>query len=489
VTDFARVAERPLTIVEELLRFPDGRPFGTVMADFQRRDFAALFAPDSPPNRWVSRVRGASKTADTAAVAIADLLLAPDGSTSFAIAVDQDQARLLRDAVERWYRDSPDLHGSLDFQRDLVVNAATGASLRVLASDAPSALGLLPWRVYADEVAVWPNERMWSSVVSAMHKVPGARLTIMSTAGNPTSWAYGLWRHASESEMWVVLETNELPPWIDSDQVEDARRHLLPSVFARYFENRWTVADDGLLTEEDVDGCTGSIDPSRREQGDRFCIGLDFASVKDRSAIAVVRVGRDDEPHELVAMWTAGGSRNRRVQPSVVDEKLRELHERFSPSTGLADPFQMLGVLEHRPFMRKFDFTGPSKVRLTTLLLEAFREGKVRIPDDAELRRELLGLVVKETSRGFRFENPPGGHDDRVVALCLALVAAEKARGRTSRASLSGLAAANGGMSGASSFADGGSVSSGGWRSFEGGQGVLIRGPGDPHGSQWERRR
>src|SRR5436305_1594482 len=83
-------------------------------------------------------------------------------------------------------------------------------------------------------------------------------------------------------------------------------------------------------------------------------------------------------------------------------EKLGDLHARFSPSYGLADPYQMLGVLEHRAFMRKFDFTGPSKVKMTSLLLEVFREGRIRIPDDVELRRELLSLVVKETSSGFR---------------------------------------------------------------------------------------
>ena len=88
------LAERPMTIVEELLHLPDGRRFGEAMAPFQRRDFGALFDPDSPPDRWVSRVRGGSKTDDTGTVAIVDLLLAPDGSTSFAVAVDQDQARL-----------------------------------------------------------------------------------------------------------------------------------------------------------------------------------------------------------------------------------------------------------------------------------------------------------------------------------------------------------------------------------------------------------
>jgi hypothetical protein len=68
---------------------------------------------------------------------------------------------------------------------------------------------------------------------------------------------------------------------------------------------------------------------------------------------------------------------------------------------------------------------------MTSTLLEAFREGRVRIPDDEELRRELLGLIIKESSAGFRFENAPGHFDDRVVALTLALILAERKRRRT----------------------------------------------------------
>jgi hypothetical protein len=445
VTDIARIADQPLAIVEELLRLPDGRRFGEVMADFQRRDFRALLGSDGPPNRWVSRVRGASKTTDVGALAIVDLLLAPDGSTSYAVAVDQDQARLLRDAVDRWHSASPELRGSLELQRDVIVNTATHASLRILSSDAPSALGLLPWRVYADEVAAMPNDRLWSSIASAMHKVVGARLTVMSTAGNPTSWAYKLWQHANESPHWLVLETSELPLWVDLVQVDDARRQLLPSVFARYFENRWTVGDDGLLREEEVDACTGSVDPVRRKPGDEFAIGLDFGEVKDRSAIAVVRVGRGEEPHELVHLWTAQGSKKHRVRPSVVAEELRSLRMRFSPSTAVADPYELSGVFESLPWLQRYEFTGPSKVRLTSLLLEVFREGRIRIPDEDELRRELLGLIVRETTHGYRYENPPGGHDDRVTALNLALHLAQRKwlAARRPVVSAAGLAAVN----------------------------------------------
>jgi hypothetical protein len=218
---------------------------------------------------------------------------------------------------------------------------------------------------------------------------------------------------------------------VDLDQVADAKKHMLPSVAARYFENRWTTADDGLLRAEEVAACTSAeIDSDRRDPGDIFTIGADYAPLKDRSAIAVVRVGSDEEPHEMVAMWVAGGSTGKtgRLPVSVVEERLQDLHERFRPSSALVDPYEMRRSLERFQWARPYEFTGSSKVKLTGLLLELFRDQGVRIPDDSDLRQELLGLVVKETQYGFRFEDPPNGHDDRVVALALALHGADRTR-------------------------------------------------------------
>ncbi len=417
----------PLAIIEAL-RLPDGTRFGQGMADFQRRDLERIFSSESPPNVWLSRPRGASKTTDTGALAIADLMLAPDASTSFAVAADQDQARLLRDAIERWYQASPSLHGSLDIQRDVVTNTATRASLRVLSSDAPSALGLLPWRVYADELAAWPTDGLWNSVASAIHKVPGARVFVLTTAGSPSSWAFRLWEHAHSSDLWRVLETAGLPPWVDMAQVEDARKHLPAGVFERFFMNRWVTGSEALFTTAEVDSCR---DPDREPaaHGDgnsEYFIGVDYGPVHDRTAIAVVKADPKHGVHELVHLWTAQGSSENRVLVSRVEEKLKDLLHRFR-ATALADPFQMLGTIERLgPGVEEYRFTVPGVVRLSNVLLSLIRERRVRLLPDEDLRQELLGLVVKETSYGWRLDHAPNGHDDRAMALALALSPAEE---------------------------------------------------------------
>ena len=425
----ARFAHDPLALIAELLHLPDGRRFGEAMADFQRRDFEAVFASDARPNTWLSRPRGASKTTDTGAVAIADLILAPDRSRSYACAADADQARLLRDAIERWLLASPALQGSLELQRDLVVNTATGASLRVLAADAPSALGLLPWRVYCDELAAWPSDGLWHSMASALHKVPGARLFVLTTAGSPASWAFRLWEHAHASDMWRVLETPELPPWIDQAQVEDARAYLPAGVFARFYENRWVQGEEALFTTAEVDACIDADrEPAQAGDGNHaHTIGVDYAPVHDRTAVAVVKVGQRSGVHELVYLWTAQGSPERRVLVSSVEEMAQALLRRFKPARMLLDPYQMMGTTERLGRdAEEFPFTIPNVVRLSNVLLQVVREKRLRLLPDPDLRAELLSLVVKETSYGWRMQHPPNAHDDRVMALALALQAAEE---------------------------------------------------------------
>ena len=82
----------------EALRLPDGRRFGEAWADFQRRDFTALCS-SAHRHGLLERSRGGSKTTDTAAFALTELLAGPQGGRLYACAVDQDQANLLREAA------------------------------------------------------------------------------------------------------------------------------------------------------------------------------------------------------------------------------------------------------------------------------------------------------------------------------------------------------------------------------------------------------
>jgi len=53
--------------------------------------------------------------------------------------------------------------------------------------------------------------------------------------------------------------------------------------------------------------------------------------------------------------------------------------------------------------------------------------------EDMGLEQEILGLQVRETAEGWRFDHRAGGYSDRVVALAMALQAAVKTRQGSAR--------------------------------------------------------
>jgi phage terminase large subunit-like protein len=104
-----------------LCRFPleDGRRWGDAATEAQRADAAAVLDTDAQERfHFISRSRGFSKTTDLGGVALAALLSqAPAGSKSYAVAADQDQARLLLDSVEGFVQRSPALAEVIEVQQ------------------------------------------------------------------------------------------------------------------------------------------------------------------------------------------------------------------------------------------------------------------------------------------------------------------------------------------------------------------------------------
>ncbi len=213
-----------------------------------------MIDPEGPRNVLLTRARGGAKTQDLAGVAVALLLAdAPPGSRSYALAADADQGALLLDALSGFVRRTPGLAGLVKLDRHRVTVVESGASLQVLSADVASSWGLSPWLVIIDEVAQWAETRgpreLWTSIVSAVPKVEGARLAVLTTAGDPSHWSAKVLDHARRSDAWYVHEEPGPLPWRSEDDLAEQRALLTESSFARLHLNRLDVrggsADDG----------------------------------------------------------------------------------------------------------------------------------------------------------------------------------------------------------------------------------------------------
>ena len=419
----------------------DGRCWGAAATAFQWADARAVLNPTaSAPYHFLTRARGGAKTGDLAGIALAAMITeAPVGARLYGFGADRDQARLLLDSAAGYRARTPLLRGALDVQAFRIVVPRSGVVLEIMAADASGAWGIRPWLTVVDEIAQWgatgEPRRLWEAVSSATTKVPNARLAVLTTAGDPAHWSAKVRDHALADPLWRVHEVPGPPPWADAARLEEQRRRLPPSIYARLFENRWTAAEDRLTTVDDIAACTvldGPLPPSR---GTSYTIGLDVGVVNDRTVAVVCHaeplrrvVDTSEIPSgsrifvDRIEVWS--GSREQPVQLAEVGEWLRYVAREYNGATVVFDPHQAIDLTQRlaRGGIRtvKFDFHPQSVGRLALALYRALRARTLAIPNDPELVEELLNVRLRESSPGtYRIDHDSDAHDDRVIALAL----------------------------------------------------------------------
>ncbi|HEV2810806.1 MAG TPA: terminase large subunit [Acidimicrobiales bacterium] len=425
----------PLALLASLV-LDDGRRWGEAATAFQWADAAAIVAEEEPRYHYLTRPRGASKTTDLAGVGLVLLaeVLAPS-SQAYAVAADADQAALLLREAAGFVARTPEqvwpVGGvpRVELRRVIV---PSGSSLVVLSADGPSAYGLRPALLIADEFAQWPDtpntRTLWEAALSSLSKSTGARLVILTTAGSPEHPAYRLLGQAQEApKRWRVHEVPGPTPWLDRDVLAEQERLLLPSQYARLHLNRWTAPEDRLSSRDQVLACVGHEGPVVREPGRRYVVTVDLGLKRDRTAVVVasvpstggervVRVDRCD-------VWR--GTSARPVQLSEVEEHVRELARHYRCKVR-GDPWQAVGMyqrLRSRSIaVEEFVFTPTSASRVAVGLFLAIRDRAVDLPDDPELTDELASVrLVERSPNVWRLDTVAGRHDDRAVALAMAV--------------------------------------------------------------------
>jgi hypothetical protein len=361
-------------------------------------------------------------------VALSMLLSATERERLYWVGADADQGKLAIDAITGYVDRTPALADTLDLFAFAVQARASGARLDILAADAASSWGLLPSAVFADELSQWADagnpRRLWDSVSSACAKRSDAKLVVLTTAGDPGHFARAILDHAIESPMWNVDEVPGPSPWMDADRLAEQRARLLPSVYARLFENRWVASEDRLASPDELRECVvlpGDLDCDPRF---KYLITLDLGLKRDRTAAAVAH--REDRRVVLDRIATWQGTRENPVEIAEVEKWVIDTAHEFRSARIILDPHQGVGTLQtlraHGFSADEYPFTATSTGRLAASLFNAIRDRAVLLPDDASLLDELATVRLRESSPNvYRLDHDAGKHDDQAIALALAV--------------------------------------------------------------------
>jgi hypothetical protein len=424
-----------------LIDTANGLNFLDDVADpWQREDFLALdpgwkrcvgLSTEGIQRAYLERARGHAKTSDIATMATWALIAAKRPICGVVAAGDLDQARLLRDGIDRLVKANPWLTLLLTVNNYRIVNRITSSTCDVLASDAASNYGLTPDFLVCDELTHWTKEEMWNAMFSAAAKKANCMVLIIANAGvgEGTSWQWRIREAARESESWYFRRLDgPMASWI-SEAMLDEQKNMLPgAAYKRLWLNQWVRGTGDALEPSDIEACcTLTQVPERGWDGWTHVQGLDLGIKHDHAALVVLACKPGEGHVRLAYCRSWKPAKGGEVDLIAVQRAVAECTLNYGSTVTFYDPHQCalmaqqlrrIGIrMEEQPFV------GQALNRMASTILQVFSSRRIELYRDEDLIRDLLRLTIMEKSYGYKLEavSDEFGHADRAIALSIAL--------------------------------------------------------------------
>jgi phage FluMu gp28-like protein len=237
----------------------------------------------------------------------------------------------------------------------------------------------------------------------------------LSTPAGTRGWFWREWTSGGEDWARVRVTAYDIGRY-DPSFLEAERRALGEMAFMQEYLAEF-VGQGGAIDPELVHVAVRLPGPEEPRPGRVYVAGLDLARLQDWTALAILDT--TEEPYRLVRLerWQSAWEETvRRVLQVVAAYGARVVVD----STGVGDPVYeriRMSWLRTHPYR----FTAQSKPPLIQELRLSLAEERLLLYPHPVLLSELQTLQAKQTAYGVSYEHPPGGHDDTVMALALAL--------------------------------------------------------------------
>jgi len=303
-----RVPENPLLFLNSL-KIPSAsgpQYYKNCMADFQKDTFSAL-APSllavskykMPPIRrfWIERTKKSSKDGDVAACLIWLMAFSPRPLKVQISASNRRQAAIIRNRAIEIIHYNPWLREHVEIVRSGMRNMSRPNEVwtHIEATDSTGgAHGETPDVLVLNELVHVAKWRAMDDHMANADGVPQGIVIVATNAGIKGTKAW-LWRqNAISSNRWFTNIRSEIAPWIDPQDVEEAKkRDPIGAEFARLWQGRWISGAGNAVTDEEVESCFVLNGPTDGpETGWLYFGGLDLGVKKDHAGVAIVGVNR-----------------------------------------------------------------------------------------------------------------------------------------------------------------------------------------------------
>ncbi len=426
---------------------PEPSRFGAVAEKWQWQRVAASLGAvenlaginpgyDGPRSFMEVLPRGHDKSSHEARIVAWLLLFSRRPVDAYVMAEDKDQGRLILDALADETKLNTWTEGKLDVQKNVILGPAGRCT--ILPADAGSAYGLRGNLYIADEFTHWKRGKdVWKAFISGRSKVPGSVLIVCSNAGVNESWQHKVYKHAKKLKSWRVLESKgRLASWMSDEQIAEDRAMLPPSEAARLFDNKWINAAEDLeyLLPTEVQVCADLGDRlglayriSPAWDVSNYVASVDYGARKDRTALCLGHLDANDRVVvDRLDVWQ--GTRENPIQVAAVEDWIDKIEATFKPKRWVIDPFQMEGTIQKMqgrglPVEAFASRGGQANQEMAQHIRSLVVNRKLvwyvgaGLLNGETLYDELVSLVVKRMSYGFRFDHTAQMHDDRAVAI------------------------------------------------------------------------
>ena len=414
---------------------------------FQRRFFEDI-APSlyavrigaAPPARrfWMERTKKAAKDADLA-ICILWLMAFPKRPLFCqVVAADQNQAAIIKRRADDilFYNEWLRLH--VRIQRNKLLSFNQLGVTEIEASDKAGAHGETPAVLILNELVHVSKWEVMETHLNNANGVPRGIVVISTNAGYKGTKAEKWKENAlAKKDRWHMHLWKSPSPWLDGEDLKDAKDTNTPSEYARLWNpGRWVSGKGDALTEEGIDGCfridmQPLIGP---EKGWTYIAGLDLGVSHDHAALAVVGVNREEQRIRVALLrdWKPSIPNDKgtlEVNIDEVENTCKAASNAFSivwlgydPAAGGSFCAQHLRTDGVR--MVEVAFTGQSLDKMATAFMQVVGAGKLECFENEQLRRDLGKFhIVARKPKGYRLiaVSDEHGHADVGTALVICL--------------------------------------------------------------------